>query len=55
MSNNEPLVTPDKSTGLHIGQAQPGVKKVDPILIVDKVSREFGGLKAVDVEHLEIP
>ncbi len=55
MSNNEPLVTPDKSTGLHIGQAQPGVKKVDPILIVDNVSREFGGLKAVDVDHLEIP
>jgi neutral amino acid transport system ATP-binding protein len=44
-----------KSTGLHIGDAVPGVAKVDPILIADSVTRSFGGLKAVDVEHLEIP
>tara|TARA_B110000503_G_scaffold87786_1_gene133247 strand:- start:1180 stop:2046 length:867 start_codon:yes stop_codon:yes gene_type:complete len=44
-----------KSTGLHIGEALPGVKKVDPILIADHVSRTFGGLTAVDVEHVEIP
>lgn len=55
MSSKEPLSTPDKTTGLHIGEALPGVKKVDPILIVDKVSRDFGGLRAVDVDHLEIP
>lgn len=55
MSSKEPLSTPEKTTGLHIGEALPGVKKVDPILIVDKVSRDFGGLKAVDVDHLEIP
>ncbi len=55
MSSNEPLVTPTKTTGLHVGEARPGVKKVDPILVVDKISREFGGLKAVDVDHLEIP
>jgi neutral amino acid transport system ATP-binding protein len=35
--------------------AEPGVAKPDPILIVDGVSRQFGGLKAVDVEHLELP
>lgn len=29
--------------------------KVDPILVADHVSRKFGGLVAVDVEHLEIP
>jgi branched-chain amino acid transport system ATP-binding protein len=44
-----------KSTGIHIGEIRPGVEKVDPILKIDRVSRAFGGLKAVDVEHLEIP
>lgn len=33
---------------------EPGVAKPDPILIVDGVKRHFGGLTAVDVEHLEI-
>ena len=32
----------------------PGASKPDPILIVDHVSRQFGGLKAVDVAHVEI-
>lgn len=44
-----------KTTGLAVGPAAPGVAKVDPILVVDNVTRHFGGLKAVDVEHLEIP
>ena len=44
-----------KSTGLHIGVAAPGVKKVDPILVIDHVKKSFGGLTAVDVDHLEIP
>jgi branched-chain amino acid transport system ATP-binding protein len=35
--------------------AEPGVPKPDPILAVDGVTRRFGGLKAVDVEHLEVP
>lgn len=34
--------------------AIPGVKKPDPIVIADNVVRKFGGLTAVDVEHLEI-
>ncbi|MEY3029164.1 MAG: hypothetical protein RL198_561 [Actinomycetota bacterium] len=56
MSNSEkPVVSPKKSTGLHIGEAAPGVKKKDPILKIDKVKKTFGGLTAVDVEHLEIP
>jgi neutral amino acid transport system ATP-binding protein len=50
-----PSKTPTKSTGLHIGAAVPGVKKVDPIIIADNVTRRFGGLTAVDVEHLEVP
>nr|WP_241986653.1 ABC transporter ATP-binding protein [Cryobacterium fucosi] len=40
---------------LHIGAAEPGCRKRDPILIADGVSRTFGGLKAVDVDHVEIP
>lgn len=44
-----------KTTGLHTGDIAPGVAKVDPIIVIDGVRREFGGLTAVDVEHLEIP
>jgi neutral amino acid transport system ATP-binding protein len=32
----------------------PGVPKPDPILMVDGIRRQFGGLVAVDVDHLEI-
>lgn len=46
---------PVKSTGLHVGEPAPGVKKVDPIIVADHIKRQFGGLTAVDVEHLEIP
>jgi neutral amino acid transport system ATP-binding protein len=35
-------------------EARPGVPKPDPILIADHMTREFGGLKAVNVEHLEV-
>lgn len=52
MSNNE---TPDKSTGLHSGEAKPGCEKIDPILVIDNVTKSFGGLAAVKVDHLEIP
>ncbi|MCK2022501.1 ABC transporter ATP-binding protein [Microbacterium sp. kSW2-24] len=44
-----------KTTGLTKGEVKPGVAKVDPILVVDAVQRRFGGMTAVDVEHLEIP
>lgn len=33
---------------------QPGVAKPEPILAVDEVRKSFGGLVAVDVDHLEI-
>ena len=33
---------------------EPGAKKPDPILVADGVVRQFGGLTAVDVEHVEI-
>jgi neutral amino acid transport system ATP-binding protein len=43
------------ANSISIGAAAPGCKKVDPIVVVDNVTRTFGGLNAVDVEHLEIP
>ena len=56
MSNsNSGIDTPVKTTGLHKGDIRPGVEKVDPIIVIDGVSKAFGGLKAVDVAHLEIP
>ena len=35
-------------------EARPGVPKPDPILVADRVTRRFGGLTAVEVEHLEV-
>ena len=54
-SAKKPESTPTKTTGLHVGEIRPGVAKVDPIVTIDGVSRHFGGLTAVDVDHLEIP
>jgi branched-chain amino acid transport system ATP-binding protein len=34
--------------------AEPGSAKPDPLLVVDGVRRDFGGMRAVDVEHLEV-
>jgi ABC-type branched-subunit amino acid transport system ATPase component len=33
---------------------EPGAKKPDPIVVADNITRSFGGLTAVDVEHVEI-
>lgn len=54
-SASVPSGAPIKSTGLHVGEAVPGAKKVDPIIVADHIKRSFGGLTAVDVEHVEIP
>ncbi|WP_131106574.1 ABC transporter ATP-binding protein [Ornithinimicrobium sufpigmenti] len=40
---------------LATGPSAPGVGKKDPILVADNITRSFGGIKAVEVEHLEIP
>ena len=40
---------------ISVGPGAPGCKKQDPILVADNVVRKFGGLTAVDVQHLEIP
>ena len=59
MSDNTPTPTAPvsraKTTGLHVGEAVPGCRKVDPIIVADGVTRAFGGITAVDVEHLEVP
>ncbi len=34
--------------------AEPGSSKPDPLLVVSEMQRRFGGLVAVDVEHLEV-
>ncbi len=33
--------------------AEPGAAKPDPVLVIDSMTRSFGGLRAVDVAHLE--
>jgi branched-chain amino acid transport system ATP-binding protein len=33
---------------------EPGAAKPDPILVADNIVRRFGGLTAVDVDHLEV-
>jgi ABC-type branched-subunit amino acid transport system ATPase component len=35
-------------------ERQPGSKKPDPIVVADGIVRRFGGLTAVDVDHLEV-
>ena len=44
----------DVSDALSSVTTEPGSSKPDPVLVVDGVQRSFGGLRAVDVEHLEI-
>ncbi|WP_374613027.1 ATP-binding cassette domain-containing protein, partial [Gordonia sp. (in: high G+C Gram-positive bacteria)] len=34
--------------------AESGSPKPDPIIVVDNISRTFGGIKAVQVDHLEV-
>ena len=41
-------------TDLSTIAAEPGVPKPDPILVIDGVRKSYGGLLAVDVDHLEI-
>jgi neutral amino acid transport system ATP-binding protein len=46
---------PNPAAGAHDGvEARPGSKKPDPILVAQRVTRRFGGLLAVDVNHLEV-
>ena len=50
-------MTAESSTAQHLFGGvphEPGAAKNDPILVSDNVRRAFGGLVAVDVEHLEV-
>jgi branched-chain amino acid transport system ATP-binding protein len=50
-------LTPRKSAALAAlagVEHEPGSAKPDPILVADGIRRQFGGLVAVDVEHVEI-
>ena len=40
--------------GLVGASTEPGSKKSDPIIVADNITRTFGGLTAVDVDHVEI-
>lgn len=46
MTDSRPIAT---------GENTPGCKKRDPIVVAENVTRSFGGIKAVDVDYLEIP
>lgn len=35
-------------------EAKPGAPKPEPILVVDRIVRRFGGITAVSVDHLEV-
>ncbi len=58
-----PESTSGTATGVDISAARsalkdvervPGAAKPDPILVADNIVRQFGGLTAVDVQHVEI-
>ncbi len=44
----------DARAALEDVPAEPGAHKPDPIVVADGVLRQFGGLRAVDVDHVEI-
>lgn len=49
------VLSADERAAIFSGiESVPGSAKPDPVMVVDNISRSFGGLKAVDVEHLEI-
>jgi neutral amino acid transport system ATP-binding protein len=52
--NSERTETPVRTQPLQGVAPEPGVAKPDPILSCDDVQKSFGGLRAVDVSHLEV-
>jgi branched-chain amino acid transport system ATP-binding protein len=58
MPADTPTTTGDRSVearnALSHVEHEPGASKPDPIVVADNVVRRFGGLTAVDVEHVEI-
>jgi branched-chain amino acid transport system ATP-binding protein len=54
VSGAEPAVVSSSAASFEGLAPEPGVAKRDPILVVDSVLRRFGGLTAVDVDHVEV-
>jgi len=52
--SDDTLTTTAAAAQLSGVPAEPGTAKPDPILVVDDLRRSFGGLVAVDVDHVEI-
>jgi neutral amino acid transport system ATP-binding protein len=50
----EAAAAKDAAAALADVPREPGAPKPDPILVADDIVRRFGGLTAVDVEHVEI-
>ena len=44
----------DARAALQGVEHEPGAAKPDPLVVADGIVRRFGGLTAVDVEHVEI-
>jgi neutral amino acid transport system ATP-binding protein len=53
-ADTDPGIVTRNREALKTVEQVPGVPKPDPIMVVDKVTRSFGGLVAVSVDHLEI-
>ncbi len=54
VTTGETAGTRTGATALQDVEPRPGVGKPDPILVADGIVRRFGGLTAVEVEHLEV-
>ncbi|MDJ0029164.1 ABC transporter ATP-binding protein [Gordonia alkanivorans] len=48
------LSAPERSRLFAEVSPEPGSAKPDPIIVVDNISRTFGGIRAVQVDHLEV-
>ncbi|WP_328354048.1 ABC transporter ATP-binding protein [Streptomyces sp. NBC_00445] len=53
-TDNFPTDHLTSGTALQSVPREPGAAKPDPVVVVNGIRRTFGGLTAVDVEHLEI-
>ena len=54
MSGADPVVATSAQAAFVDVPPEPGAAKADPILVADGVTRRFGGLTAVDVDHVEV-